>query len=122
MRAPILLIAASVMLLLPLASQVCGAQARGVQPGADMEQVGPQRLKFDAASYKQVVYVSARGSDSNGDGSKDKPWRSVAKALESIKDAGPQWKTAVCVDQGMFPTQSVRLKPYVDVLGGFSGK
>jgi hypothetical protein len=103
-----------------VAAQVGLAQAQAA-PGADVAKVGPQRVGFDADAYQQVRYVSARGSDTGG-GSKDKPWKSLSHALEAIEDAGPQRRTAVCVSQSVFPAQSLRLKPYVDLLGGFSAK
>lgn len=118
MRLPLTLLSAT---LLPLLAQTGLAQSQAA-PGATVAKVGPQRAGFDTGAYQQVRYVSGRGSDSTGDGTKAKPWKSPAKALESITDAGPQRRTAVCVDQSSFPTQSLRLKPYVDLLGGFSSK
>src|SRR5438128_2247774 len=94
MERPYLLCALLAAALLP---QIAGVAQGASTPGADVAKVGPRRERFDAGSYQQVRYVSARGSDTAGDGSKDKPWRSLGKAIGAINDAEPQRKTALCV-------------------------
>jgi hypothetical protein len=43
----------------------------------------------------QVVYVSVGGSDTSGDGSFDKPYRTIVKAMSTITDADPVTKPYV---------------------------
>ncbi len=120
MRTPYLpLLAAAALLSLACDS---GQAQSPAHPGADVSKVGPRREKFDAASYQLVRYVSVRGSDATGDGSQEKPWRTPARAVAALADTGPQRRAAVCVGQGQFPTGGLKLKPYVDLLGGFSSK
>src|SRR5687767_2105792 len=64
--------------------------------------VGPQNEQVDARKYKQVFHVSTNGSDENGDGSKERPWKSPVKALAAIADATAENTCAVLVAAGSY--------------------
>src|SRR5688572_3795920 len=106
--------------LLFSAAALCSAGGQQGPPGADVGQVGPRTEPVDLTRYAQVRYVSASGSDSRGDGSRGKPWASPAQALEKISGAGSQQRAAVCIGEGTYTAASLRLKPHVDLFGGFS--
>jgi hypothetical protein len=75
-----------------------------------MDQLGPQSRPFDPRPYAQVIHV--------GDGEKQ---ASLAGALAAIKDAAPGKRYAVLVQAGTYKETGVRMKPYVDLYGGFAG-
>jgi len=61
------------------------------------------------------AYVSPKGDDTTGQGTREKPWKTLGKALET---AATYKLTAVFVDEGTFP-EDVRMVDGVSVLCGF---
>lgn len=74
-----------------------------------MEQIGPQRRSVDPRAYAQVVHVAPDGKH-----------RTVAGALASITDAAPGKRYAILVAAGTYHEARLRMKPYVDLYGGFA--
>src|SRR5688572_12434932 len=72
-----------------------------------MEQVGPQSRAV--IGYANVLRVSPDGD-----------FKSVSAALDSIQDATAQKRYAVLVAAGTYNESRVRLKPFVDLYGGFA--
>jgi hypothetical protein len=99
--------AAALCFLLPLA----GFAAAGAP--------GPRNQAVSLSGYQTVRYVSATGSDQSGDGSKSKPWATVTHALKQSGAAGPSARVAVLVAAGVYRGQTIQLKPYVDLYGGY---
>jgi len=62
--------------------------------------VGPQTeiLKFEM--YKKLIYISTSGSDKQGDGSKENPWKTITFALAQINDNAAENRYAICVAAG----------------------
>jgi hypothetical protein len=90
-------------------------------PGAGVSAAGPRTETVDRAAYTQVRFVSgSSGSDARGDGTKGRPWATLAQALARITDAGPERRCAVLVAAGTYGVRAIRLKPHVDLFGGFS--
>jgi len=81
---------------------------------------GPQTIEIERMAYAAFVYVSAGGSDSGGDGSAAKPYQSLTYALKTIGDADREHKYAVCVSAGEYREETLQMKAYVDLYGGFS--
>lgn len=82
--------------------------------------LGPQCEAVDVGAYAQVRYVDAAGgSDTGGDGTRDKPWATPGHALAQIADAGPERRYAVFVASGVYTVAGLRMKPHVDLYGGF---
>src|SRR5688572_6883182 len=75
-----------------------------------MDQVGPQARSVDAKAYAHVIHVAP--------GAK---LQTVGGALASIKNASPGNRYAVLVAAGTYRESRVRMKPYVDLYGGFAG-
>ncbi len=104
-------------LLLTLAAGRAGAQVK--QPAktefsADqvmvpMDQLGPQPRRFDPRPYAQVIHVGA--------GEKH---QTVAGALASVPDAAPGKRYAILVAAGTYHEVGLRMKPHVDLYGGFA--
>src|SRR5688572_1495805 len=72
-----------------------------------MEQVGPQSRPV--LGYENVVRVSPTGEV-----------KTLAAALDSIKDATAQTRYAVLVAAGTYNESGLRMKPFVDLYGGFA--
>ncbi len=85
-------------------------------------EIGPQNAAVRLSDYQGVRYVAASvGSDRNGDGSARKPWASVSHALSRLADAAPSKRYAVLVAGGTYG-DTVKMREYVDVFGGFEAK
>jgi hypothetical protein len=74
-----------------------------------MDQLGPQSRPFDPRPYAQVIRV--------GPGEKQ---QTVAAALASVNDASPAKRYAILVQAGTYKESGIRMKPHVDLYGGFA--
>jgi hypothetical protein len=74
-----------------------------------MDQVGPQSRPFDPRPYAQVIRVGPGQTQ-----------QTLAAALDSIKDASPDKRYATLVQAGTYQETGIRMKPYVDLYGGFA--
>jgi len=87
----------------------------------DIASLGPHTERISLDTFKHVHYVSADvGSDEQGDGSKAKPWKSVFFALNQINGAGETSPVAVLVAEGVYDQDTVYMKPWVSLFGGYS--
>lgn len=82
--------------------------------------IGPRNEKVALGAYQQVIYVSASGgSDTRGSGTRIKPFKTINFALSQINDAAKRKRYAILVGQGVYSGQTVDMKKYVDIYGGF---
>jgi hypothetical protein len=98
---------------------VLAAETPGV--GAPVGRLGPRPEPVDLTAYAAVRYLSPAGSDTRGDGSRQKPWASLRKALSAAGEAAPGRRWAVLVAAGTYRERDLRLVPHVDLFGSFSG-
>jgi hypothetical protein len=77
---------------------------------------GPGSLSVDTARYARVIYVSVGHGSDSGDGSRARPWKSVARALAAAGNGG---RTAILVAEGRYAEATVRMKTGTDLYGGF---
>jgi hypothetical protein len=83
--------------------------------------IGPKTEPVNLSDYKQVYHVSANtGNDEQGDGTRDKPWKSVVHALDSISSASEASPAAVLVAEGLYDQNTIVMKAYVSLLGGYA--
>jgi len=81
---------------------------------------GPRSIAVPVEDYARIWYVSqATGSDSQGDGSKTKPWQSIAKAVTRTRDASADRRCAIFVAEGKYTGDVLTMREYVDFYGGF---
>jgi hypothetical protein len=74
-------------------------------------------------SYARVLHVSTEtGSDQAGDGSAAKPWKSIQHAVSMIEDAAADRKFAIFAAAGDYSGDTLKMKEYVDIYGGFSSQ
>src|SRR5262249_18493366 len=79
---------------------------------------GPSTEAVPLMAYRTVRYVTPSGSDRAGDGSKTKPWATIGHALAQVGSASEASRAAVLVAAGKY-RESIELKPYVDLFGGY---
>lgn len=97
------------------------AAAVGLVAVARAEQHGPRSTPVDLLRYSAVYYVDQqRGDDTRGNGSREQPWASLMKALESAGTPGATRRAAVLVSQGRYAQPTFVLKAHVDFFGGFA--
>ncbi len=82
--------------------------------------VGPETEIFQPNKFKKILYVSPSGSDQNGTGSKEKPWQNISYSLSTVKDAGTSNRVAICIAEGLYQESTIKLKPFIDLYGGFN--
>ena len=81
---------------------------------------GPRTVDVERGSYGQLLYVSQTiGSDDTGDGSERMPWKSIQHALAVASDSSARNRIAILVAAGIYREPTLRLRPYVDLYGGF---
>lgn len=96
---------------------MCGSVAVGAAPSS----VGPRSPSVDRSQYAIVRYVdSARGDDAGGDGSLEKPWRTLPHALENVGIVAAGRRAALLVSAGRYLQPTLLLKSRVDLFGGFA--
>ena len=78
-------------------------------PLVPMEQVGPQPIRVDPKVYAHTIQVAPGGK-----------YQSLADALASITDAEAGKRYAILVAAGSYHEAGIRMKPYVDLYGGFA--
>lgn len=87
----------------------------------NMSIIGPKTEPVALQAYNVVRYVSIlRGSDENGDGSREKPWRTLTHALNAIADASEARSYALLVAEGIYDTGTIFMKEHVVLYGGFA--
>ncbi len=87
-------------------------------PRMELAKVGPRTEELDLKAYAQVLHVAPSGSD-QGDASPAKPLATIAQALSKISDAREQKRYAVIVAAGEYRGDTIAMKPFVDLFGGF---
>ena len=86
----------------------------------DAPAVGATTEPVDTSRFTAVRHVSQRtGSDTSGDGSAGRPWRTIGHALAGMTDAGAARPVAVYVAAGEYREPTLTLKPHVSLYGGF---
>ena len=81
---------------------------------------GPRIETMHRAAYQQLWHVSqTTGSDSGGHGSRERPWQTIHQALTQSSAASAHGRHAVLVTGGAYAKQTISMKPYVDLFGGF---
>lgn len=86
----------------------------------EISKIGPVTEQVDFTKYKQIYYVDwVKGSDKEGNGSKEKPWASVTGALDKVAEASAENRIAIFVASGSYSGFTVVMKPFVDLYGGF---
>jgi len=103
-------------LMLGLAADTRGAEAAIL----DIRAVGPRTESVAPEAYRRILYVSpTAGSDETGAGTRERPWRTLSFALGRIEDAAESVRVALFCAAGTCDSETLVMKPYVDLFGGF---
>jgi hypothetical protein len=87
---------------------------------SEPSKIGRQNRAIELSRYQQIRYVSHQtGNDRAGDGSADKPWVSINHAIGQITDADSAKRYAILVSRGRYGGQTIQMREYVDLYGGF---
>ncbi|TWU27871.1 right-handed parallel beta-helix repeat-containing protein [Bythopirellula polymerisocia] len=87
---------------------------------AEEQAIGPQSTPVAREDFAHIWYVAqSTGSDSQGDGSQSKPWKSIEKALAEMPKASAEKRSAVLVAEGKYLCNALQLREYVELFGGF---
>jgi hypothetical protein len=82
--------------------------------------VGPQNEPVNYGDYQHLVHVSINtGSDATGDGTAEHPYATIYHALDTVTDASGINRYAMLVAEGRYAGQTVQMKEWVDMYGGF---
>ncbi len=80
---------------------------------------GPRLEEVNVSEYRAVYYVSPSATV-QGNGSRERPWKSLDQALATAPPSSSASRYAVFVSQGTAAGDTIRMKEYVDLFGGFS--
>jgi len=103
--------------LLILAMLAASASLFAWTPG-DIAAVGPGTSEINLSAYASVLYVAPAGDAETADGSKTKPYPSVAGAVNRAQPAAGA-RAAVLVAAGTYDDATVIMREGVDLFGGF---
>lgn len=81
--------------------------------------VGPTKEQPFLKAYAELRYVAASGSDHAGDGSAQRPWRTLSHALNALTNCTFERRCAILVGGGIYQGATVQMKPFIDLYGGF---
>jgi len=103
-----------------LASMLISCVALAGNPG-DISAVGPHTTEVDLSGYAAIHYVApAAGPEMAGDGTRVKPWPSVASAMQHIEPANKNHRIAILVAAGTYDDATIQMREFVDLFGGYS--
>lgn len=86
--------------------------------GFRWNELGPRTTPVPLGDYARVVHVSvATGADDTGDGSRERPWKTLHHALTSHGVA--DGRVAVLVAAGTYREPTITMASRVDLFGGF---
>ena len=87
----------------------------------DSSSLGPRTVQVRNADYQLIKYVSqTTGSDTGGVGSQAQPWKTIHFALSKISNASTARRVALLIGSGTYTDETLEMKEYVDLYGGFS--
>jgi hypothetical protein len=81
--------------------------------------IGPKTAEVKSDLYSKVFYVSETGSDESGNGTKESPYKSIQFALSKLSGLSEKNRAAIIVAEGKYSGETIQLKEFVDMFGGF---
>lgn len=99
-----------------------GSSALAWVPG-DITAVGPSNSTVDLTAYAEILHVALpEGEKVIPDGTKARPFPSVAEAVMRANNPSAERRTAVLVAAGTYDDATVVMREYVDIYGGFNAE
>lgn len=85
-----------------------------------MSELGPRTEPINYDLFNRIQYVSPVSKGwARKTGERAYPWSSLEEALSKIDDAGPDNRYALLVAGSVYKALRLKMKPYVDIYGGF---
>lgn len=83
--------------------------------------VGPKTVAVVLSAYPAVHHVAPTvHPETASDGSREKPWPSVAVALQHLKPGTKDHRIAVLVAAGTYDDATIQMREFIDLFGGYS--
>ncbi len=84
----------------------------------NIAEIGPNTESIESNGYAQIYYVSSAASE-DGDGSQTSPWKSLTAGMSGLPEASADRPLAVFVSEGNYGGETLMMRPFVDLFGGF---
>ncbi|MDZ7721783.1 MAG: right-handed parallel beta-helix repeat-containing protein [candidate division KSB1 bacterium] len=81
---------------------------------------GPATRLVERDGYSQIFFIAKDGSDEMNRGTKDNPFKTIQCAVSNVKNATGSNRIALFVSKGIYDGETIALKPFVDLYGGFN--
>jgi hypothetical protein len=81
---------------------------------------GPKTHIIKIDGYSQIFFVAKDGSDEKNRGTRDNPFKTIQYAVSKADHTTESKKTALFIAEGIYDGETIVLKPFVDVYGGFN--
>ncbi|NMB83005.1 MAG: DUF1565 domain-containing protein [Ignavibacteria bacterium] len=82
--------------------------------------IGPKTVDLKLDQYSKIFYVAESGSDESGNGTNESPYKSIQFALSKLSGHSEKNRAAIIVAEGKYSGETIQLKEFVDMFGGFS--
>ncbi len=107
-------------LVVLLASMLLQCVTLAGNPG-NISIVGPNAIAVDLSGYAAIHYVApATDPKMTSDGTRARPWPSVASAMQHLEPADENHRIAVLVGAGTYDDATIQMREFVDLFGGYS--
>lgn len=111
---------AIIFIVVLIASCSKPASTSSSKVGSDIqENILPKTQLVDLTKFSKVIYVSSFGNNENQNGTKESPYLTVKDAVDNLGKLSEDMKTAVLVAFGNYETETINLKEYIHLYGGF---
>jgi len=85
--------------------------------------LGPVTERIDVQAYQDIWHVSSEnGSDKKGDGSREKPWKTINHGLEKAAGATADHRCALIIASGRYAEKTLVMQKHTDLFGGYDAR
>ena len=84
--------------------------------------IAPKTEQVDLSKFTKRIYVSERKDGLQKDGSKENPYASINDAVTQLNNLSKDNKAAILVSVGIYSSETIKLKEYVTLYGGFNSE
>ncbi|KUG25589.1 hypothetical protein ASZ90_004585 [hydrocarbon metagenome] len=81
---------------------------------------GPITNQVDLGKYSHLLFVSENGSDEKNNGTKENPFKTIQYAVSKANNLTESTRTAILVAEGIYEGETIHLKKFIDLFGGFN--
>ncbi|MBD3386184.1 DUF1565 domain-containing protein [candidate division KSB1 bacterium] len=81
---------------------------------------GPATHRIERDGYSRIFFITKDGSDEMNRGTKDNPFKTIQYAVSKADHPTESNRTALFVSEGIYDGETIVLKPFIDLYGGFN--